>query len=133
MLRRPETQDPVFSIQIVNACSASSAESWPLTQRKATKTLLNTSFRQRQFASLCRSNSDPDVIACSQGGLFVASTGDALGARLTAATLGARSFFTTCKKRRRGSSPRRSPNLKGRRFQWASFFGCHLRRDDLQI
>src|SRR6516162_640840 len=41
MLRRPETQDPVFSTQIVNAYSASSAKSSRLTQRKATRTLLN--------------------------------------------------------------------------------------------
>src|SRR5262249_43338492 len=63
MLRRPETQDPVFSTQIENACSASSAKRSRFTQRKATKTLLNTSFPQWQFATLCRSNSDPDVIA----------------------------------------------------------------------
>src|SRR5262249_33913915 len=80
MLRRLETQDPVFSTQLVNACSASSAKSSRLTQRKATKTLLNTSFRQWQFATLCRSNTDPDVIACSQGGLVAASSGDALAA-----------------------------------------------------
>ena len=80
MLRRPEIQDPVFSTQIENACSASSAERWPLTRQKATKTLLNTSFRQWQFATLCRSNSDPDVIACSRGGLFVAGSGDAFAA-----------------------------------------------------
>ena len=60
MLRRPETQDLVFSTQIGNACSASSAKRSRFTQRKATKTLLNTSFRQWQFATLCRSNSDPD-------------------------------------------------------------------------
>src|SRR5262245_31782659 len=100
MLRRPETQDLVFSTQIENAYSASSAESSRLTQRKATKTLLNTSFRRRQFATLCRSNSDTDVIACSRGGLFVASSGDARQLP----------FWATRKKRWRGSSPRRSPN-----------------------
>src|SRR6266567_5152440 len=89
MLRRPETQDPVFSTQIENAYSASSAKSSRLTQRKATKTLLNTSFRQWQFATLCRSNSDPDVIACSQGELL---------SRLTWRQL---SFWATRKKARR--------------------------------
>src|SRR5262249_18518296 len=114
MLRRPETQDPVFSTQIENAYSASSAESSRLTQRKATRTLLNTSFRQRQFATLCRSNSDPDVIACSRGGLFVAS-GDARQV----------SFLAIRKKRWRGSSPRKSPNQGVIAFG-GSFFGCHL-------
>jgi hypothetical protein len=35
---------------------------------KAT-TLLNTLFRQRQFATLCRSNSDPNVTTCFRGSL----------------------------------------------------------------
>ena len=68
MLPRPETQDPMFSIQIVNAYSAESSR---LTRRKVTKKLLNTSFRQWQFATLCRSSSDHDVIACSQGSLVI--------------------------------------------------------------
>src|SRR5262245_5822736 len=98
MSRRLETQDPVFSTQIVNAYLASSAKSSRLTQRKATMTLLNTSFQQWQFATLCRSNSDPDVIACSQGELFVAISGDVLAAmRLPAATLVTRLYNSPTK------------------------------------
>src|SRR5262249_2803869 len=61
MLPRPETQDPVFSIRIVNVSWASSAQSSRLRRRKAIKTLLNISFRHWQFATLRR---PPDETTC---------------------------------------------------------------------
>src|SRR5262245_40232074 len=59
MFRRPEAPDPVSSIQIANAFSASGVKRLRLTCRKVTKTLPNTSFRQQQFATLYLLNLDP--------------------------------------------------------------------------
>src|SRR5262245_7223519 len=62
MSPKPETQGLAFSIQILNACWASSAENSRLTRPKVTEKSLNISFQQRLFGTLCRSNSDGDAI-----------------------------------------------------------------------
>src|SRR5215467_11834792 len=72
---------------------------------------VSTSFRQRQFATLCPSSSDHDVMACSPGGLFVASSGEAR-----------QLFFGDSKEATARKLAREDLPIKSR-FRWASFFG----------